>query len=58
VRCSFAVLVSQSLTSYCRVSGDVELNIVLLRLVEYLGHTNPVICGLAYNEVWREKVGE
>jgi len=29
---------------------------VLLRLVEYLGHTNPVICGLAYNEVCEEKI--
>ena len=30
--------------------GD-ERNIVLLRLVEYLGHTNQIICGLAYEEV-------
>jgi hypothetical protein len=24
---------------------------VLLKLVEYLGHTNPVISGVAFNEV-------
>lgn len=34
-----------------RVCVDEELNIVLLRLVEYLGHTNSVLCGLAYDEV-------
>lgn len=27
------------------------MNLVLLRLVEYLGHTNSLICGLAYDEV-------
>jgi serine/threonine-protein kinase ATR len=27
------------------------MNVVLLRLVEYLGHTNPLICGVAYDEV-------
>lgn len=25
---------------------------VLLQLVEYLGHSNPIISGVAYNEVW------
>ncbi len=34
-----------------RVSTGDELNIILLRLVEYLGHTNPLVCGLAYDEV-------
>ncbi|KAL9586349.1 MAG: hypothetical protein Q9212_000967 [Teloschistes hypoglaucus] len=33
-------------------SGD-ETNIVLLRLVEYLGHTNPLVCGLAYDQIQR-----
>ncbi|KAL8735716.1 MAG: hypothetical protein Q9181_002719 [Wetmoreana brouardii] len=33
-------------------SGD-ETNIVLLRLIEYLGHTNPLVCGLAYDEIQR-----
>lgn len=27
------------------------MNIVLLRLTEYLGHTNPLLCGIAYDEV-------
>ncbi|KAI9844262.1 MAG: serine/threonine-protein kinase M1 [Sclerophora amabilis] len=34
----------------CLCSDD-ELNIVLLRLVEYLGYTNPLVSGLAYNEL-------
>ncbi|KAI4102058.1 MAG: hypothetical protein L6R37_004617 [Teloschistes peruensis] len=38
-------------------SGD-ETNIVLLRLVEYLGHTNPLVCGLAYDEVCGFRVSE
>ncbi len=32
--------------------GD-EMNLVLLKLVEYLGHTNSLICGLAYDELQR-----
>ncbi|KMU90526.1 UVSB [Coccidioides immitis H538.4] len=32
------------------VSGDEEMNIVLLRLLEYLGHTSPFISGVAYTE--------
>lgn len=39
------------LTIKHRISSDDETNIVLLRLVEYLGHTNPLISGLAYDEV-------
>ena len=42
---SFLVLTISSVT------GETELNIILLRLVEYLGHTNPLVCGIAYNEV-------
>lgn len=34
-----------------RVSGDEEKNIILLRLLEYLGHPNPYVCAVAYNEV-------
>ncbi|KAL8939500.1 MAG: hypothetical protein Q9216_003328 [Gyalolechia sp. 2 TL-2023] len=34
-----------------RISSGDETNIVLLRLVNYLGHTNPLICGLAYDEL-------
>lgn len=36
-----------------RRSTEDETNIVLLRLVDYLGHTNPLICGLAYDELQR-----
>ena len=39
------------LTFDLRVSAGDEMNLVLLKLVEYLGHTNPLICGLAYDEV-------
>jgi hypothetical protein len=42
-------LVSQM--NLCSVSEDEEKNIILLRLLEYLGHTNPYVCAVAYNEV-------
>ncbi|RDW67089.1 protein kinase MEC1 [Aspergillus mulundensis] len=32
-------------------SNDEEMNIILLRLVEYLGHPNPFTCGIAYSEM-------
>ncbi|KAJ5791400.1 uncharacterized protein N7518_008411 [Penicillium psychrosexuale] len=32
-------------------SEDEEKNIILLRLLEYLGHPNPYICAVAYNEL-------
>lgn len=35
----------------CRVSTGDEMNLVLLKLVEYLGHSNSIISGLAYDEV-------
>lgn len=35
----------------CRVCGEKELNLALLRLVDYLGHPNSLICSLAYSEV-------
>ncbi|SMR49430.1 unnamed protein product [Zymoseptoria tritici ST99CH_3D1] len=31
--------------------GDRELNLVLLRLVEYLGHPNPLVLGYAFSEI-------
>lgn len=34
-----------------RVCGEDELPIILLQLVEYLGHPNAFVCGVAYNEV-------
>ncbi|TGO91177.1 hypothetical protein BPOR_0036g00070 [Botrytis porri] len=34
-----------------RVLIDGELNIVLLKLVEYLGHSNPIVSNAAYNEI-------
>ena len=33
------------------VCDETELNLSLLRLVEYLGHSNPLICGLAFAEL-------
>ncbi|CEJ55236.1 Putative UVSB PI-3 kinase [Penicillium brasilianum] len=40
-----------TLCRLARVSEDDEKNIILLRLVEYLGHTNPYVCSVAYNEL-------
>lgn len=37
-----------ALTLMAQVVGDEELNIILVRLVEYLGHTNPYISGVVY----------
>lgn len=34
-----------------RLSGDDEMNLVLLRLLEYLGHPNPFVSAIAYTEV-------
>ena len=36
-----------------QVCGDEELNLALLQFVEFLGHTNPLICGMAFNELLR-----
>lgn len=33
------------------VSEDRELNLALLQLVDLLGHTNPLVCGLAFSEI-------
>ena len=40
-----------ALTQIAQVGGDEELNIVLVRLVEYLGHSNQYISGLVYGEL-------
>lgn len=40
-----------TLCRLARVSDDEEKNIILLRLLEYLGHPNPYVCAIAYNEV-------
>lgn len=34
-----------------RKCGEKELNLVLLRLVEYLGHSQALICGVAFSEI-------
>lgn len=34
-----------------RVCGELELPIILHRLVEYLGHPNALVCGMAYREL-------
>lgn len=33
------------------VSSDKELNLALLQLVDMLGHTNSLVCGLAFSEI-------
>ena len=38
-------------TNGIRTLNDDELNIVLHKLVEYLGHSNPIVTGVAFNEV-------
>ncbi len=35
----------------CRQCGELELPIILHHLVEYLGHPNALVCGMAYCEV-------
>jgi serine/threonine-protein kinase ATR len=34
-----------------QVCGELELPIVLHHLIEYLGHSNALVCGLAYREI-------
>lgn len=38
---------------HLRILKDDEFNIVLVKLVEYLGHSNPIASGVAFNEVRR-----
>ncbi len=40
-----------ALIQMAQVVGDEELNIILVRLVEYLGHNNPYISGLVNAEI-------
>ncbi|KAJ5806956.1 hypothetical protein N7474_010548 [Penicillium riverlandense] len=40
-----------TLCRLARVSDDDEKNLILLRLLEYLGHPNPYVCAVAYNEL-------
>ncbi|KAG0156529.1 hypothetical protein PDIDSM_3708 [Penicillium digitatum] len=40
-----------TLCKLATVSEDEEKNIILLRLLEYLGHPNPYVCAVAYNEL-------
>jgi serine/threonine-protein kinase ATR len=37
--------------NHLRIVKNDELNIVLLKLVGYLGHSNPIVSGVAFNEV-------
>jgi hypothetical protein len=36
-----------------RTLKDDEFNLVLVALVEYLGHSNPIVSGVAFNEASR-----
>lgn len=36
-----------------RTCSEAELNIALIELVDYLGHTHSLICGVAYHEILR-----
>ncbi|KAL4956177.1 hypothetical protein BDW69DRAFT_181790 [Aspergillus filifer] len=40
-----------SLCRLARFSNDEEMNIIIIRLIEYLGHPNSFICGVAYTEL-------
>ncbi|KAL8243599.1 hypothetical protein R6Q59_009857 [Mikania micrantha] len=44
-------IVVLSLVDMARVVGDEEMNIILLRLVDYLGHQNAYIAALAFSEL-------
>ena len=45
----YKIMISCSLN--LRICSEAELQIILGQLVEYLGHTNTVIYGAAFNEV-------
>ncbi|PYH97770.1 hypothetical protein BO71DRAFT_346316, partial [Aspergillus ellipticus CBS 707.79] len=40
-----------TLCCLAKLSSDEEMNIILLRLVEYLGHPNTFVCAVAYTEL-------
>ena len=42
---------SNDADTVCSISEGDEMNLVLLKLVEYLGHTNALLSGLAFDEV-------
>lgn len=44
-------LISLIQLTLSRIFIDEELNLVLLQLVQYLGHANPIVSGVAFNEV-------
>ena len=48
---AFQETATLALTRIAMVAGDEELTIILVRLVEYLGHTNPYISGLVSEEI-------
>lgn len=48
---SYQEMVVIALAKFAEVAGDDELNIILLRLVEYLGHPNVYIAGLVTSEL-------
>jgi serine/threonine-protein kinase ATR len=51
-RCSgLQVLKFGSEADVVRVVQDQELNVVLLKLLDYLGHSNPIVSGVAFSEV-------
>lgn len=49
--CHISSFPAHSFISIHRFSDEEEKNIILLRLVEYLGHPNPYICAVAYDQV-------
>ena len=44
------------LTFHRCIKAEEEMNLILLRLIEYLGHSNPFISNLAFEEVCRAVV--
>jgi hypothetical protein len=49
---SYMLVVAESvLTTHLRTCSELELPIILHYLIEYLGHHNALVCGLAYTEV-------
>jgi serine/threonine-protein kinase ATR len=36
-----------------RTCGEAELNLALVQLIDFLGHTHSLICGVAYHEILR-----
>jgi hypothetical protein len=51
VRFLVRIVKTDSEADASRVVQDQELNVVLLKLLDYLAHTNPIVSGVAFNEV-------